>query len=119
MSYQTTNRLRELLRDLENTVINGVAAASNPQGSSTVRRTLQGIIREHRHQRQQLPGGGYVPSDTSITEEHINGVAHGVGRRREQAGPDRVRRRAESAGSTGSSRRTSVLCRETKRSRTS
>jgi len=44
MDYQTTNRLRELLRDLENTVINGVAPAANPEGSSTVRRTMRGII---------------------------------------------------------------------------
>ena len=37
LDYQKQERLRELLRDLENTVINGGEPASNPQGSSTVR----------------------------------------------------------------------------------
>ncbi len=44
MDHQKSERLRELLRDLENCVINGVAAAADPQGSSTVRRTMRGII---------------------------------------------------------------------------
>ena len=44
VDYQKQERLRELLRDLENCVINGVAAQSSPQGSSTVRRTMDGII---------------------------------------------------------------------------
>lgn len=42
--YQKQERLRELLRDLENCVINGVSAASDPQGSATVRRTMKGIL---------------------------------------------------------------------------
>ena len=44
MDYQKQERLRELVRDLENCVINGVAASSNPQGSASVRRTMNGII---------------------------------------------------------------------------
>ncbi len=44
MDYQKTERLRELMRDLENCVINGVAPAANPQGSATVRRTMKGIV---------------------------------------------------------------------------
>lgn len=44
VDYQKQERLRELLRDLENCVINGVAPAANQQGSATVRRTMQGII---------------------------------------------------------------------------
>ena len=39
MDYQKQERLRELIRDLENTVVNGGQVASNPEGSSTVRRT--------------------------------------------------------------------------------
>jgi len=35
---------RELLRDLENCVINGRAPAANPEGSSTVRRTMKGLL---------------------------------------------------------------------------
>jgi len=44
MDFQKTERLRELLRDLENSVINGVAASSNPQGDSSTRRTMRGIV---------------------------------------------------------------------------
>ena len=73
MSYQTTNRLRELLRDLENTAINGVAAATNPQGSSTVRRTLQGIIGSIATNTMS-PGAGYLPGETALGEAHINGA---------------------------------------------
>jgi len=44
LDYQKQERLRELLRDLESTLINGVSASSDPQGSSTVRRTMNGLI---------------------------------------------------------------------------
>ncbi len=44
LEYQKTNRLRELVRDLENTVINGVAPGITQQGSTSVRRTMNGII---------------------------------------------------------------------------
>ncbi len=44
LDYQKQERLRELIRDLENCVINGVAPAANPQGSATVRRTFKGVI---------------------------------------------------------------------------
>ena len=44
LDYQKQERLRELVRDLENCVINGVSPASDPQGSSSVRRTMRGII---------------------------------------------------------------------------
>ena len=44
LEFQKTERLRELVRDLENSVINGVAAATNPQGTSSSRRTMNGII---------------------------------------------------------------------------
>jgi len=46
LDYQKSERLRELLRDLENCVINGVAPApgSDPQGSATTARTMRGII---------------------------------------------------------------------------
>jgi len=45
LDYQKQERLRELLRDLENCIINGVASASNPQGTATVRRSMNGIVR--------------------------------------------------------------------------
>ena len=44
LDYQKAQRSRELLRDLENSVINGICAGADPQGSSTVRRTMRGII---------------------------------------------------------------------------
>lgn len=44
LDYQKQERLRELVRDLENCVINGVAPAADPQGSASVRRTMRGII---------------------------------------------------------------------------
>jgi len=43
MDYQKQERLRELLRDLENCVINGVAPTADPHGGSTTRRTMRGI----------------------------------------------------------------------------
>jgi hypothetical protein len=61
LDYQKQERLRELLRDLENCVINGAAPASTPQGSSTVRRTMNGIIRQ-LSTNVFVPGQGSMPS---------------------------------------------------------
>ncbi|MHC5074337.1 MAG: SU10 major capsid protein, partial [Planctomycetota bacterium] len=44
MDYQKQERLRELIRDLENTVINGGQPTSSPEGSGTVRRSMKGIV---------------------------------------------------------------------------
>jgi len=44
LDYQKQERLRELLRDLENTVVNGIAPEADPQGSGTVRRTMRGTL---------------------------------------------------------------------------
>lgn len=44
VDFQKQERMREMLRDLENCVINGVAPAATQQGSPTVRRTMNGII---------------------------------------------------------------------------
>ncbi|MBC7835090.1 MAG: DUF5309 family protein [Phycisphaerales bacterium] len=45
LDFQKQERLREMLRDLENAVINGVAPSANQQGTNTTRRTMGGIIR--------------------------------------------------------------------------
>ena len=45
LEYQKSERMRELLRDLENVVINGTSSSTVPQGSATSRRTMNGIIR--------------------------------------------------------------------------
>ncbi|MCG3182031.1 MAG: hypothetical protein ICCCNLDF_00085 [Planctomycetes bacterium] len=42
--YQVIQRLRELMRSLEQTVICGYKAASSPQGSASVRRTMGGLL---------------------------------------------------------------------------
>ncbi|MDD4889772.1 MAG: DUF5309 family protein [Phycisphaerae bacterium] len=44
LDYQKQERLREMLRDLENTVINGVAPAANATGGDSVRRTMRGLL---------------------------------------------------------------------------
>ena len=76
LDYQKTERLRELMRDLENCVINGVAAASDPQGSDSVRRTMSGIL-GMLGTHVYTPGDGYVPSgpvgsETVLNEEMLN-----------------------------------------------
>ena len=74
--YQKQERLRELLRDLENTVINGVAPASTQQGSSTVRRSMNGIIRSIATNAFTPGTAGFPlgggPGEDELTEEMIN-----------------------------------------------
>ncbi len=71
LDYQKQERLRELLRDLESTVINGTAPSANPQGSGTVRRTMQGIIPSLSTNVFE-PGVSSFPSDSSLTEAQLN-----------------------------------------------
>ena len=71
LDYQKQQRLRELLRDLENCVINGRSAAASPEGSATVRRTMKGILPFITTNRF-APGVGGFPSDPALTEEQLN-----------------------------------------------
>jgi hypothetical protein len=71
LDYQKQERLRELLRDLENTVINGITPASTPQGSATVRRTMKGLI-PFITTNVFKPGVSGFPSDTDLTEAQLN-----------------------------------------------
>lgn len=76
VDYQKQERLRELLRDLENCVINGVAPASDPQGSSTVRRTMNGLLRiiqtnVFEPDAGGIPAGGGSGGD-ELTEPVLN-----------------------------------------------
>jgi hypothetical protein len=76
MDFQKQERLRELLRDLENCVINGFAAGSDPQGNSTTRRTMRGIVASIATNVFQpgapgLPVGGGTNEDL-LTEELLN-----------------------------------------------
>ncbi len=60
LDYQMQERLRELLRDLENCVINGVAPATSPEGATDVRRTMNGVIAMMQTNRF-MPGVGDIP----------------------------------------------------------
>lgn len=75
MEYQKQERLRELLRDLENSVINGVAPAATQQGSATTRRTMNGIVRQIST-NQFTPGAGGIPvgggGGGELTEDVLN-----------------------------------------------
>lgn len=80
--FQKQERLRELIRDLEHCVINGVAPASNPEGSSTVRRTMRGIIKTIATNQFEpgdsfLPDGGGANSDL-LTEDVLNAALRAV-----------------------------------------
>ncbi len=71
LQYQKSNRLRELLRDLENTVIHGVAPTADPQGTSTTRRTLRGILASISTNVMTV-GSGLIPGDDTLAEAHVN-----------------------------------------------
>ena len=76
VDYQKQERVRELLRDLENCVINGVANSSDPQGSASVRRSMNGILSMIQSNSfspgvGEMPDGGGTGSD-ELTEELLN-----------------------------------------------
>ena len=76
LDYQKQERLREMIRDLENCVINGVASDASPEGSASVRRSLRGMIptistNAFVNGANGFPSGGGVGSD-ELTEEQIN-----------------------------------------------
>ncbi|MCE5184974.1 MAG: DUF5309 domain-containing protein [Planctomycetaceae bacterium] len=73
MDFQKQERLRELLRDLENTVINGGGPIANPQGSASVRRTMKGIL-AHLATNMFRVGDTGFPAGTDLDEEMINYV---------------------------------------------
>jgi hypothetical protein len=73
MEYQKMERLRELIRDLENTVINGGQPSSNPEGSGSVRRSMKGIV-QHFSTNVFNTGDSGFPSGTDLDEEKINYV---------------------------------------------
>jgi len=73
MDYQKQQRLRELVRDLENTVINGGRPVSNAQGSDTVRRTMKGVI-QHLSGNVFNTGDSGFPAGNDLDEEKINYV---------------------------------------------
>lgn len=81
LEYQKQERLRELLRDLENSVINGVASATSPQVTSTVRRTMNGILGSLQTNRF-APGVGDMPlgdgAGDDLNEELLNAALRAI-----------------------------------------
>ena len=73
LDNQKQSRLRELVRDLENTVINAGQPSSNPEGSGTVRRSMKGIIK-HLSTNIFHTGDSGFPSGTDLDEAKINYV---------------------------------------------
>jgi hypothetical protein len=71
MDFQKQERLRELLRDLENCVINGRAAAANPQGNSSTRRSMRGILASITTNTFQ-PGTGSMPDGDGSNQDLLN-----------------------------------------------
>ncbi len=71
VDYQKQERMRELLRDLENCVINGVAPASDPQGTSSVRRSMNGIIHSITTNLFE-PGVGEIPDGDGGGGDELN-----------------------------------------------
>ena len=82
VDYQKQERMRELLRDLENCVINGVAPAVTQVGSSSVRRSMNGII-QLIVTNDLAPGAGGMPDgggtgNDELTEELLNAALRRV-----------------------------------------
>ena len=71
LDFQKTKALRELLRDLENTVVNGIAPESDQVGSGSVRRTINGLLPQVATNRF-VPGAGGFPSGGALDEEKLN-----------------------------------------------
>jgi len=73
IDHQKQQRLRELIRDLENTVINGGQPAGNPEGSGSVRRSMKGVI-QHLATNVFHTGDAGFPTGTDLDEAKINYV---------------------------------------------
>lgn len=70
MDYQKQERLRELVRDLENCVINGVSAGATPQGDATTRRTMRGIVPSLETHVFASGQDGFPEGDTVGGDDH-------------------------------------------------
>jgi hypothetical protein len=81
LDFQKQERMRELLRDLENTVINGTAPSTGQQGSASVRRSMNGIVRQVST-NQFVPGQNGFPSGggagTDLNDVVLNAALRSV-----------------------------------------
>jgi len=73
MDYQKQERLRELVRDVENTVINGGQPTSSPQGGDAIRRTMKGVV-QHLATNVFRTGDSGFPTGADLDEAKINYV---------------------------------------------
>jgi hypothetical protein len=73
MDYQKQERLREMIRDLENTVVNGGQPSSSPEGSSSIRRTMKGVV-QHLSTNVFHTGDSGFPTGTDLDEAKVNYV---------------------------------------------
>ncbi len=73
MDYEKQVRLREMVRDLESTVINGGQTTVNPEGSDTVRRTMRGIV-QHLTSNVFHTGDSGFPAGNDLDEAKVNYV---------------------------------------------
>ncbi len=73
MDYQKQERVRELIRDLESTVINGGQPTSSPQGNDSTRRTMKGIVQNLQTNVFSTGMGGF-PTGDDLDEVKINYV---------------------------------------------
>ena len=83
MDNQKQERLRELLRDLENCVINGVSAASTPEGDDSTRRSMKGVIpfiaTNAFVSGTDFPAGDTISTvDDYLNEEQINAALRAI-----------------------------------------
>ena len=83
LDNQKQERLRELLRDLENCVINGVSAASTPEGDDSTRRSMKGVIpfiaTNAFVSGTDFPAGDTISTvDDYLNEEQINAALRAI-----------------------------------------
>jgi len=71
LDYQKQQRLRELMRNLESCVINGRSPAATVEGSSTVRRTMKGLV-PFISTNKFVPNVNGFPAETLLSEQQIN-----------------------------------------------
>lgn len=81
LDYQKQQRLRELLRDLENSVINGVSQTVSPMGGPTTRRSMNGIVRliatnQFSPSLGGMPPGGGAGAD--LNENLLNAALRAI-----------------------------------------
>ncbi|MBE7492728.1 MAG: DUF5309 family protein [Planctomycetes bacterium] len=78
--YQVIQRLRELMRSLEQTVIAGFKAGENPQGSASVRRSMGGLLQFIRGENAAITDAQTEPLDEPLLNDALRAVWEKGGR---------------------------------------